>query len=81
MAPDPDRHQESFPKLKYPLYREVEPRTPQHWLAAKRIQDGADGLWRIHNDIYDFTDFVSSHPGGSQWLEFTQVKKIYKIAK
>lgn len=72
MTPDPNRYQASFPKLKYPLYREVEPKTPHYWLAAKRIQDGADGLWRIHNDIYDFTDFISSHPGGSQWLEFTK---------
>lgn len=72
MTPGPDRRQVSFPKLKYPITRDIEPRTAQQWLAGKQIQDGAEGLWRIHDDIYDLTDFISSHPGGRQWLEFTK---------
>ncbi|XP_039750159.1 cytochrome b5-related protein-like isoform X1 [Pararge aegeria] len=72
MVPDPNRRQVSFPKLLYPLYRDVEPKTTQQWLLGKQIQDGAEGLWRIHDSIYDLTDFVSSHPGGSQWIEFTK---------
>ncbi|XP_026496803.2 cytochrome b5-related protein-like [Vanessa tameamea] len=72
MVPDPDKRQVSFPKLKYPLFRDVLPKSPQQWITAKQIQDGAEGLWRIHDDIYDLTDFINSHPGGSQWLEFTK---------
>lgn len=79
MTPDPDKRQISFPKLKYPITRDIEPRTAQQWLAGKQIQDGAEGLWRIHDDIYDLTDFVSSHPGGSQWLEFTKVISIHSF--
>ncbi|KAG6444172.1 cytochrome b5-related protein [Manduca sexta] len=72
MAPDPDRRQVSFPKLKYPNNRIDEPRTPQMWLHEKQLQDGAEGLWRIHDDLYNFTDFIKSHPGGSQWIECTK---------
>ncbi|XP_034829646.1 cytochrome b5-related protein-like [Maniola hyperantus] len=72
MVPDPHERQVSFPKLLYPLYKNIEPRTAQQWIFAKQEIDGAEGLWRIHDGIYDLTDFVSSHPGGSQWLEFTK---------
>ncbi|XP_052740652.1 cytochrome b5-related protein isoform X2 [Bicyclus anynana] len=72
MAPDPNRRQISFPKLPYPLYRDVEPKTVHLWISGKRKQDGAEGLWRIHDSIYDLTDFISSHPGGSQWIECTK---------
>lgn len=34
--------------------------------------DNAEGLWRVHNKIYDLTNFVSSHPGGAEWLEITK---------
>ncbi|OWR46060.1 hypothetical protein KGM_201044 [Danaus plexippus plexippus] len=72
MAPDPERRQVSFPKLKYPLFREEEPKSPQKWIKAKQIQDGAEGFWRIHDNIYDLTEFIPSHPGGSQWLSMTK---------
>jgi len=34
------------------------------------VQDDNIGanLWRIHDKIYDFQNFVDSHPGGSHWL-------------
>lgn len=37
------------------------------------MDDKADGLWRIHNTIYDLNDFIKSHPGGSDWIELTKV--------
>lgn len=46
----------------------------EDWLKAKEIDDGAEGLWRVHNGIYDFTEFASKHPGGKYWLEITKVK-------
>lgn len=72
MTPDPDRRQVSFPLLKYPLLRDVPPKLPIHWIIAKQQQDGAEGLWRIHDGLYDMTSFIAAHPGGSQWLEFTK---------
>lgn len=48
--------------------------TGDRWLAEKREDDGAEGLWRIHDDLYDFTDFVDRHPGGEMWLKVTKVE-------
>lgn len=44
------------------------------WLEDKKSDDGAQGLWRIHDDLYDFTDFIRQHPGGEDWLVLTKVK-------
>ncbi|CAG9857308.1 unnamed protein product [Phyllotreta striolata] len=46
--------------------------TTDLWLEEKRELDGAEGLWRIHDDLYDLTGFVERHPGGSEWLELTK---------
>ncbi|XP_056633075.1 cytochrome b5-related protein-like [Diorhabda carinulata] len=45
---------------------------PDLWLEGRTKIDGAEGLWRIHDGIYDLTDFVESHPGGSEWLKLTK---------
>ncbi|KAF2892879.1 hypothetical protein ILUMI_13296 [Ignelater luminosus] len=42
------------------------------WLDEKRKTDGAEGLWRIHDNLYDLTDFIRNHPGGQFWLEATK---------
>ncbi|RZB40751.1 Cyt-b5 and/or FA desaturase domain containing protein [Asbolus verrucosus] len=42
------------------------------WLKDKHETDGAEGLWRVHDDLYDLSSFVKSHPGGSEWLELTK---------
>lgn len=44
------------------------------WLKEKKDTDGADGLWRIEDEIYDFSEFIGTHPGGDDWLELTKVK-------
>lgn len=64
----------SFPQLKYPSLRDEGLRDPVQWLTGKAMDDGAEGLWRIHNAIYDFESFVDNHPGGSEWLELTKVR-------
>ncbi|KAB0794240.1 hypothetical protein PPYR_13860 [Photinus pyralis] len=46
--------------------------TGDKWFEAKREGDGAEGLWRIHDGLYDVSEFVQSHPGGSSWLEMTK---------
>lgn len=40
---------------------------------SKRDDDNVEGgLWRIHNTIYDLTDFIDKHPGGPTWLTMTK---------
>lgn len=46
------------------------------WLEHKRNNEGAEGLWRVHNKLYDLTSWIKVHPGGSQWLEETKVRFI-----
>lgn len=43
------------------------------WLDDKRANDDAENLWRIHNNLYDFTNFINLHPGGKDWLLLTKV--------
>ena len=33
------------------------------WLKAKRIDDDCEGLWRIHDDLYDLSGWEQHHPG------------------
>lgn len=42
------------------------------WLEGKRIDDNAEGLWRVHDKLYDLTSFVEKHPGGAEWLSLTK---------
>ncbi|KPJ18939.1 Cytochrome b5-related protein [Papilio machaon] len=62
----------SFPQLKYPSLRDSGMRDPVQWLTGKELDDGAEGLWRIHNKLYDVTKFLNKHPGGEEWLELTK---------
>lgn len=29
-------------------------------------------MWRVHDKLYDLTDFINHHPGGSHWLQITR---------
>lgn len=49
------------------------------WLNSKRIDDGAEGLWRIHDKLYDLINFIPLHPGGKDWLELTQGTDITEL--
>lgn len=57
---------------KYPTYRDDKIKGCKRWLDGKRIDDNAEGLWRIHDKLYDLTDFISHHPGGRSWLEVSK---------
>lgn len=72
MAPDPDRMQPSFTYLPYPVLRNTHPKTPHQFLKGKQLQDGARGLWRIYDDLYDLSEFIKLHPGGQQWISMTK---------
>lgn len=43
------------------------------WLDGKKLDDQAEGLWRIHDSIYDLTKFIDNHPGGKDWIRLTKV--------
>lgn len=59
---------------KYPSMRDKLINGCWRWIEGRTKDDNAKQLWRIHDRLYDLTDFVSSHPGGSYWLEITKVK-------
>ncbi len=44
------------------------------WLEWKRDADALPdpGLWRVHDALYDLSDFARRHPGGRQWIEATR---------
>jgi len=64
-------HQLSY-NFKYPSNRDAPWKSGDKWLDGKRCDDGAEGLWRVHDNLYDLTDFVKKHPGGPMWLELTK---------
>ena len=48
------------------------PRTPTDWLREQREPSGAEGLWRIDDELYDLSAFCSKHPGGTEFIELTR---------
>ncbi|KAL3272610.1 hypothetical protein HHI36_014078 [Cryptolaemus montrouzieri] len=58
--------------IKYPTHRDHPLHSSDIWLAGKRADEGAEGLWRIHDELYDLTDFIKIHPGGSEWIRSTK---------
>lgn len=64
---------------KYPTYRDDQIKTQQKWLAGKRIDDNAEKLWRIHDQLYDLSDFIPHHPGGSDWIKITKGTDITEL--
>nr|BAN20361.1 conserved hypothetical protein [Riptortus pedestris] len=47
-------------------------KTCQGWLETRRKDLEEKSLWRIHDGLYDVTDFIKHHPGGAYWLTVTQ---------
>nr|CAH7757886.1 unnamed protein product [Callosobruchus chinensis] len=73
----PKKYDESLDKvsslgIKYPKLRDHPLHSGHLWLESKRIDDGAEGLWRIHDQLYDFSSFIKDHPGGEDWLRLTK---------
>ncbi|KAJ9587923.1 hypothetical protein L9F63_018649 [Diploptera punctata] len=74
MAPKTeDLPQSSLPGMsKYPTYRREPIKYAELWLEGKRIDDNVEGLWRVHDGLYDFSEWMLRHPGGSDWLTMTK---------
>lgn len=63
----------SFPHLVYPSLRDTGIKDAYQWMEGKAMDDGAEGLWRVGDKLYDLQDFISKHPGGENWLTWTKV--------
>nr|CAD7453415.1 unnamed protein product [Timema tahoe] len=63
----------SLPGLwKYPTYRDSSLKSGLIWIKGKQEDDGAEGLWRIHDDLYELSSWMYRHPGGAEWLDITK---------
>ncbi|KAH0944819.1 hypothetical protein HN011_001180 [Eciton burchellii] len=54
-------------------------KTADGFLEARRQIDGAEGLWRIGNKLYDLETFVKMHPGGAEWIRLTKGTDITEL--
>lgn len=74
MAPRTDDiPQSSLPGLtKYPTYRKEPIKYAELWLEGKKKDDNTEGLWRVHDGLYDLSEWMHRHPGGPDWLVMTQ---------
>ncbi|XP_076163345.1 cytochrome b5-related [Ptiloglossa arizonensis] len=61
----------SIPGLKsFPERKGIQ--TPAAFLNARRKIDGAEGLWRYKDNLYDLEKFAKFHPGGEEWIRLTK---------
>jgi len=56
----------------YPKLRDHPLKTAAQWTRGKKLTDECGELWRVHDKLYDLTNFIDSHPGGKMWLECTK---------
>lgn len=54
-------------------------KTSLSFLEARKKVDGAEGLWRIRNSLYDLQTFVKLHPGGAEWLNLTKGTDVTEL--
>ncbi|XP_014480430.1 PREDICTED: cytochrome b5-related protein-like [Dinoponera quadriceps] len=59
--------------------REDYKKTPTGFLEARRKVDGAEGLWRIRNSLYDLQTFMKFHPGGAEWINLTKGTDVTEL--
>mmetsp|Transcript_35944 Transcript_35944/g.67053 ORF Transcript_35944/g.67053 Transcript_35944/m.67053 type:complete len:566 (+) Transcript_35944:85-1782(+) len=63
--------------------------SPESWLASKRLADSQNGTtysadtttntWRLHDKLYNLTEFLTLHPGGADWLLMTRGTDITEL--
>lgn len=59
--------------------RDFKFKTPYTFLEARRKVDGAEGLWRVRNNLYDLRGFEKYHPGGAEWISLTRGTDITEL--
>jgi len=57
---------------KYPARRDAAVKSASNWLMGKRLDDDCGELWRVHDTLYDLSDFERRHPGGADWIGATR---------
>ena len=67
-----DKIRSSVPGMVYPSGRDHFLKTAYGFLEGRRKDDGAEGLWRIHDKLYDLESFIKNHPGGAEWIAITR---------
>ncbi|XP_075220337.1 cytochrome b5-related protein-like [Lycorma delicatula] len=65
-------HPSSWTEWKYPDWMDVNFRSSRWWIEQKKKDDGAEGLWRIHDGLYDLSSWIDKHPGGKKWISITK---------
>lgn len=68
----PQNQEDHFPLWWTVALRETPPKSGELFLKDKQRDDGAEGLWRVHDALYDLSSFVEVHPGGAEWLRLTK---------
>jgi len=70
----------TVPGLTYlPVREKNASKTAAGFLQARRTIDGAEGLWRIGNRLYDLEKFAKLHPGGAEWIQLTKGTDITEL--
>nr|XP_018906533.1 PREDICTED: cytochrome b5-related protein-like [Bemisia tabaci] len=70
----------SWPELKDPEYLRTNSFvTVESWIEGKQVDDGAEKLWRIHDKLYDFTEWIQKHPGGETFLRVSKGTDITEL--
>ncbi|XP_037039204.1 cytochrome b5-related protein-like [Bradysia coprophila] len=63
----------------YPEFRDKQLKTVYGWLSCRQKCENAEGLWRVHDKLYDLSNFIERHPGGREWLELTKGTDITEL--
>lgn len=58
---------------KYPSLRDDSANGCWKYMQGRRKDDNAEGLWRVHDKLYDLNSYIDKHPGGRQWLIMSRV--------
>ncbi|XP_043250834.1 cytochrome b5-related protein [Colletes gigas] len=69
----------SIPGLKPFPERHDKFKTPRAFLEGRSKIDGAEGLWRIRDRLYDLETFAKFHPGGEEWIRLTKNTDITEL--
>ena len=67
-----EKIESTIPGLRYPSGRDDPLKSGQGFLEGKKTDDGAEGLWRIKDKLYDLVDWINIHPGGAEWINLTR---------
>ncbi|XP_053971020.1 cytochrome b5-related protein-like [Hylaeus volcanicus] len=74
-----EKNGSSIPGLKSFVARNGGFKTPYSFIEERKRVDGAEGLWRVRNGLYDLEGFSKHHPGGEEWITLTKGTDITEL--